>query len=92
MERKSERNQQSYEQRKLERKQRRSMRLKPAAPRFAPGTVIPEVPAGMLLDKFHGEPILLPVIMEGEMMFGKSRYSARQVEILLRMEEQRRRL
>lgn len=90
MERKSERNQQIYEQRQLERKQRRSGRLKPSAPRFAPDTVIPEVPEGMILDKFHGEPILLPAITEGESMFGKSRYSIRQAEILLKLAAERR--
>lgn len=90
MERKSERNQNKYEQCRLERKQRRSMKLKPPAPRFAPGTVTPEVPVEMVLGKFFGEPILLPAIREDEPMFGKSRFSVRQAEILLNMEEERR--
>ncbi len=87
---KSERNQQISNQRKLENKQRSVVQPKLSAPRFAPGIVIPEVPEGMVLGKFFGEPILLPAIEEDEPMLGRSRYSLRQTEILLQLEQTRR--
>lgn len=93
--RKSERNQQMVDQYKAERKGRREemrrngIQLRPA-PRFAPGTIIPEIPEGMELHKFYGEPILLPAIEEGEPMFGRSRHSIRQAEILFKLEKERR--
>lgn len=79
---KSERNQQIYEQRKLESKQKGRIRPKMSAPRFAPYVVIPEVPEGMELQKFYGKPVLLPIMLEGEPMVGKSPYTRRQMDIL----------
>ncbi|MBI2039610.1 hypothetical protein HYT18_00880 [Candidatus Microgenomates bacterium] len=87
---KSERNQQIHEQRKLERQERGRTRPKMPAPRFVPGTYIPEVPEGMELHKFYGKPILLPAIEEGEPIFDGSRYSVRQAEILFNLEKERR--
>lgn len=88
--RKSERNQRIADQYKLERKQKGVLRPKMPAPRFAPHVVIPEVPEGMELHKFYGEPILLPAIEDGEARFGGSKYSVRQAEILIKSEEERR--
>ena len=62
--RKSERNQQIHEQQKLKRRGEGSRRGTLVVPRFHPKTVIPEVPEGMELHKFYGEPILLPAILE----------------------------
>lgn len=87
---KSERNQQIADQYKRERKQRRVLRPKLPVPRFASGTIVPEVSEGMELHKFYGQPILLPAIEKGEPMFGGSRYSLSQAEMLFKLEKERR--
>lgn len=86
---KSERNQRVYEQHKLERQGKKSMRGKLVAPRFHPKTVIPEVSEGMELHKFYGEPVLLPARAEGEQMYGNSPFTLRQVETLQRLVAER---
>lgn len=59
-------------------------------PRFHPKTVVPEVPAGMELVKFHGQPVLIPERREGEQMFGKSNFTMPQAEELFAYERIRR--
>ncbi len=60
-------------------------------PRFHPRTIVPEVPEGMILVKFHGEPALIPSRGEDELMFGKSGFTLRQVEALVDLEQKRKR-
>lgn len=64
-------------------------REKQPPPRFHPKTIIPEIPEGMELHKFYGEPILLPARAEGELMYGNSPFSMRQVETLQRLVAER---
>ena len=86
---KSERNQRICEQLRFERKQRVRTRSQLPAPRFAPHVILPEVPEGMVLHKFYGEPVLLPAITEGEELFGKTPYTQRQFEVLGQLERER---
>lgn len=88
-ERKSERNQQLCERYKIMRKQRRAMRPKIPAPRFGRGIKVPMAPEGMELHKFYGEPVFLPVRLEGEELVGKMPYTLRQIEALTELGRQR---
>lgn len=58
-------------------------------PRFHRDAKIPEVPKGMVLVKFHGEPALIPVKEEGEPMFGKTSFTVGQAAALIELERQR---
>ena len=58
-------------------------------PRFHAKTEILPVPEGMLLVKFHGEPALIPQVENGDIMYGKSQFTERQVKALLTLEHQR---
>ncbi len=89
LERKSERNQRICDQLKLERKQRVRIRPQLPTPRFAPHIVLPEVPEGMELHKFYGEPVLLPARTEGEELIGKTPYTQRQFEVIGQLEKER---
>lgn len=88
-ERKSARNQRICDQLKFERKQREKTRTQLPAPRFAPHVVLPEVPEGMVLHKFYGEPALLPARTEGEELIGKTPYTQRQFEAIGQLEKER---
>lgn len=88
-ERKSERNQRICEEYKLVRKQQKALRPKVPAPRFGPGVKVPEIPEGMELHKFYGEPVLLPAKTEDEELVGRMSYTQRQIEILKVLLEQR---
>ncbi len=61
-------------------------------PRFDKRQVLPEVPEGMELYKFHGEPVLIPLAEIGEEMVGKSGYTKRQMDKLIELEDERRNL
>lgn len=61
------------------------------APRFHHKAVIPDVPEGMQLVKFHGEPALIPAQQEGDEMFGKSRFTVKQFDALMELEGKRKR-
>lgn len=58
--------------------------------RFHPKTVVPEVPEGMKLVKFHGAPALIPAEEEGDIRFGNSQFTERQVNALIELESRRR--
>lgn len=62
-------------------------------PRFSKGTIIPEVPEGMELVKFHGKPALIPTKEKGEPILGdpESGFTIRQFDALVKLEEERRR-
>lgn len=47
-------------------------------------------PRGTILAKFHGEPVLLPAQEPGEKLFGKSRFTPRQLDTLMTYEARRR--
>lgn len=59
-------------------------------PRFHPSRILPEVPMGKELHKFHGEPVLLTAREEGEPVFGNSTYTERQARELTKLAELRR--
>ena len=59
-------------------------------PRFHPKAVIPEVPQGMVLVKFHGEPALIPEMERGEKVVGNTRFTLRQIDALGQLELKRR--
>lgn len=58
-------------------------------PRFGPHVVIPEVPEGLVLHKFYGEPVLLPAKAEGEELVGKTPFTQRQIEAIGQLEKER---
>lgn len=67
-------------------------KVKQPAPRFHPKATIPEVPEGMQLAKFYGEPAIIPAKQEGDEMYGKSRFTVRQFEALMELERGRLRI
>lgn len=58
-------------------------------PRFHAKEIVPSTPEGMILVKFHGKPAFIPELREGEEMFGNSPFTARQVEVLTQLEQER---
>ena len=58
-------------------------------PRFDKRERLPEVPEGMELYKFHGQPVLIPSAVGGEEMVGNSGYTKRQIDRLIELEDQR---
>ena len=59
-------------------------------PRFHPKAVVPEVPKGMELAKFHGQPVLIPGRRDGDESFGRSRFTVSQAQELFAYERIRR--
>jgi hypothetical protein len=65
-------------------------REKQRVPRFHPKTIIPKIPEGMKLVKFHNEPAFIPERTEGESLSGKyPSFTDRQVDALMELERRR---
>lgn len=69
-------------------KSRRHGERKPA-PRFGKKVELPEVPEGMMLIKFHGEPKVISQAQPGEPMYRNSRFTVRQIDDLIGLEQKR---
>jgi hypothetical protein len=58
-------------------------------PRFHNKAVVPEVPEGMQLVKFHGEPALIRARKPGDPIYGNSRNTITEAEDLKKLERER---
>jgi len=68
-------------------KMQRGVPVKGAAPRFHPKTVIPEVPVGQQLVKFHGQPAFISE-RGSDPLVGKTQFTERQIEDLKQLGRQ----
>ena len=67
---------------------KRNAENRPLAERlgFHRDTILPEVPEGMALVKFHGEPAVIPGQKDGDVLFGKTPFTEVQIEALQQLE------
>jgi hypothetical protein len=56
---------------------------------FHRDAVLPEVPDGMALVKFHGEPAVIPGQKDGDEVYGKTQFTEGQIYALYDLEVQR---
>lgn len=56
---------------------------------FHRDTILPEVPDGMALIKFHGEPAVIPGQRDGDELHGKTQFTEGQIHALFDLEEHR---